>query len=309
MLARLFTVAMFLAPLAAPSPAAAKGNRTHAALAACALLDDAGNRLACYDALSVKLGLRKGPPKTEQWTVETKTDPLDDTSVVTAINSGEASRKTLRGPPLLVLRAQNGRTEAYISWGEYLGDSALVTLRIGDAEAQTSQWSVSTDHTATFYPADAIAFIRQLAQAERLVAQVTPYSESPQTVIFQLAGIDTILDQLAKAGDWAAKDVAAKRASAIMRGGIGIRFADPTRGQLASNGLPASATGVLLVEVKPGGLAQRAGLRTGDLVISMDGVGVQNAEALKSRLGKVVGGLTLTVWRGTKQMLFRVGPD
>ena len=103
---------------------------------------------------------------------------------------------------VLVLRCKSNKTEAYINWRDYLGSEAHVTWRIGAEDARTGRWVLSTDEKATFYPYDDIAFIRQLLNADRLVAQVTPYSETPVTAVFDLTGLTNVIIPLQEACGW-----------------------------------------------------------------------------------------------------------
>jgi hypothetical protein len=131
MVTRLVVMLAVCAPAVALSVTAAKAaNRLKEALAACALISHAGDRLLCYDALAADLGLRKERLTAGSWSIDSKVDPLDDSEVMSASNLGTASKQTLRGAPVLILRAQKGRTEAFISWGEYLGDSAPTNVKV-----------------------------------------------------------------------------------------------------------------------------------------------------------------------------------
>jgi len=89
------------------------------------------------------------------------------------------------------------KVEAYINWQDFLGsDEARVTLRFGQERPQTKGWSLSTDHVASFYPGEARAFLAKLLTVDKLVAQVTPYSESPVTAVFELNGLASVSPQL-----------------------------------------------------------------------------------------------------------------
>jgi len=95
-----------------------------------------------------------------EWRVSTEQNPLDDSRTVILI------------------------------WSSYLGlEQTPVTTRLGTGDAKTQQWPLSTDNQATFYPGNDAAFLEQLLSSDRLVAQTTPYSESPITAVFDLAGL------------------------------------------------------------------------------------------------------------------------
>jgi type VI secretion system protein VasI len=168
---------------------------------ACITLNDSAQRLACYDTLANKIN----PPKVsniDSWTVETETNPIDDSKTVYAINIATEGRGKFGEPIMLYLRCQSGEIESFIAWNDYLGlDSTEVTYRVGTSEAKTSTWNVSTDNTATFLPGPKFEikqFISDLASSDngRFVAQVTPYNENTVTAIFEVSGLTGILPQL-----------------------------------------------------------------------------------------------------------------
>src|SRR5256886_15776047 len=82
-------------------------------------------------------------------------------------------------------------------------DLTPVITRLGAGEAKNQKWPLSTDNKATFYPGDAAAFLEQLLAADRLVAQTTPYGESPITAVFDLAGLSAAVEALR--GGWPGK--------------------------------------------------------------------------------------------------------
>jgi type VI secretion system protein VasI len=177
-------------------------------IALCAAIVGELERLECYDQLARSLGLvavttvQLQDVGTGKWRVSTTIDPLDDSTTVVLILYADSGKSIWGDPIALVLRCDSKVTEAYINWHTYLGDEAHVTWRIGDASATTAKWSLSTDWEATFYPYDTIAFIRQLLAADRFVAQVTPYGESPITAVFDLTGLANAIPPLQEACGW-----------------------------------------------------------------------------------------------------------
>lgn len=164
-------------------------------IARCAVIDGDLERLECYDRLAQSLGLDRAqlvPTAVEgtgKWQVSVKTNPLDDTTTVTLVLLADSGTSTWGDRVALVLRCKSNKTEAYINWHDYLGSEARVTWRVGGDDAITRKWSLSTNSEATFYPDSDITFIQQLLDADRLVAQVTPYAENPVTAIFDLTGL------------------------------------------------------------------------------------------------------------------------
>lgn len=137
------------------------------------------------------------------WLVSEDTNPLDDSPVVTLINTASEGRARFGDAPTLVLRCRENTTEAYINWSDYLGsDGPVVSYRIGDGKMQRQRWSLSTDSRATFYPGSHIGFIKELVGANRFVARVTPYGESPVTAVFELSGLPEHVQKLQRACHW-----------------------------------------------------------------------------------------------------------
>jgi type VI secretion system protein VasI len=88
----------------------------------------------------------------------------------------------------------------YINWGVFIdSQSHEVTIRIDADEAVSDSWSVSTDHTATFYTGDRKAYFEALNKAKKLVVRTTPYGESPVLTTFNVAGFSNVSPALLKA--------------------------------------------------------------------------------------------------------------
>ena len=102
----------------------------------------------------------------------------------------------------LILRCKSNKTELYIIWNDYLGNESDVLTRVGKAKATTRRWSLSTDSQSTFYPESPISFIKRLSASNTLVAQVTPYNESPVTAVFKLAGLGNAIAPLQQTCHW-----------------------------------------------------------------------------------------------------------
>ena len=109
----------------------------------------------------------------------------------------------------------------------------------------------------------------------------------------------------------------------VRRPGLGIRAAIPVGPELAAQmGLPADY-GVLIVQVTPGGAADRAGLRGGnqraylgntpimlggDLIVAIDGQPIQDQQDLSDMMNKHRAGdtVTVTIYRGQRRMQVRI---
>jgi len=125
---------------------------------------------------------------TGKWNITEKINPIDDSKTITFILIADQGKGSYGDPIVLIIRYMSNETDVFISWGSYLGSEAYVLIRFGSEDAGILEWSLSTTSKATFYPMDSLFFIKKIFNAERLVAQVTPYSESPITAIFDIRG-------------------------------------------------------------------------------------------------------------------------
>ncbi len=154
-------------------------------------ITDADKRLSAYDAILEKNDLRKKSADesgNSKWIVSIDTDPLDDSEKITFILRSDTGNNIWGQSVALVIRKSGKETEFFISWGSYLGQEAVVTMRIGTAPSKKSKWTLSSDSKATFYPGNALEIVKEILTVDRIVAQVTPYNESPVTAVFDVKG-------------------------------------------------------------------------------------------------------------------------
>ena len=88
----------------------------------------------------------------------------------------------------------------------------------------------------------------------------------------------------------------------VTRGRIGVQIQDLDQSLAQSFGLPKSE-GALISKVEPNGPADKAGLRTGDVIVAVDGQPIGQMTELPSVIAAKKPGSTvaLGVWRGGKQ--------
>ncbi len=100
----------------------------------------------------------------------------------------------------------------------------------------------------------------------------------------------TVMDQLLKHGK-------------VPRGLLGINTQDVTEGLAKSFGR-SDTNGALVSQVVPGGPAQKAGVKAGDIVLDFDGRPVTGAGQLKNFVGQTKPGsmAKLTIWRNKKTL-------
>jgi type VI secretion system protein VasI len=165
------------------------------------------SRLVCYDTLAKTRNESRPsavvyPDVNDNWRVQQQKNPIDDSTTVSLVNVATEGESSFGRPIGLVIRCMSGATTLYINWNDYLGSEASVLTRIGTSEATRQRWPLSTDNEATFYPRDAVGFVKELMTADRLVAQVTPYNENPVTAVWNVAGLASAVEPLRKACNW-----------------------------------------------------------------------------------------------------------
>lgn len=102
-----------------------------------------------------------------------------------------------------------------------------------------------------------------------------------------------------------AKDVVAKlmKGGDIHRGWLGVKIEPVTQDVADSLGLP-EATGALVNEPQAGSPGEKAGIKVGDVITSVDGQAVKGPKELARMIGSMDPGKTVdvTLWRGGKSM-------
>ncbi|MBL4761258.1 MAG: hypothetical protein JKY93_00995 [Gammaproteobacteria bacterium] len=194
-------------------------------VATCAILEGDLERLECYDTLAEDNKLDKPqtvnttvnaiqkddnwqalvgmePPKPSKWSVNEKSNPIDDSQSVYLHLKADSGKSRRDDIVTMLIRCKSNKTELMLTWHDFLGRNVDVLTRIGNEKARTKRWSVSTDSKATFHPTGTIAFIKQMEKYNKLLAQVTPYSESPITAIFDTTGLSEALIPLKKTCNW-----------------------------------------------------------------------------------------------------------
>ena len=177
-------------------------------IAKCAVKPGDLDRLSCYDDFAKQQGL--AGPQTQptkisgkgNWQVSVKTNPVDDSKTVVLALRADSGKSKLGKPVTLITRCKSNTTVFYISWNDYLGRNTEVLTRVGSQDAVTKNWSLSTDSQATFHPRGTISFIKNMMDADNLVAQITPYSESPVTAIFDTSGLENAIKPLRETCNW-----------------------------------------------------------------------------------------------------------
>ncbi len=175
--------------------------------AKCAAIDGDLARLECFDGLArvKKLDGRQAQPVSTdgvgQWVVSADINPVDDSKTVTLLLRSDSGKNRWGKSPLLIVRCMSNSTSMIINWSAYLGREAEVLTRVGANKAATTRWALSTDSQATFHP-QPIAFLKQLLAETKMVAQITPYNESPVTAVFDTRGLENAIKPLRETCGW-----------------------------------------------------------------------------------------------------------
>ncbi len=175
--------------------------------AKCAVIDGDLARLECFDNLAKNKNLngRQVQPTTiagkGKWKVSVDVNPIDDSKTVTLVLDADSGQNRWGNSVFLVARCKSNTTELYIGWNDYLGSEADVLTRVGTNKAVTQRWSMSTDKKASFHRKP-IPFLKEMLTSPKLVAQVTPYNESPVTAIFNTAGLENAIKPLRETCSW-----------------------------------------------------------------------------------------------------------
>lgn len=154
-------------------------------------------------------GAPRHHPDSQWYFTGSRLDPLTDTINIHAVNSSngpinlEFGRQVL---PMLTLGCYQDRTQVYVAFPEkhIAIDDIRVRWRLDGGAIQDEVWRVASDNSTVghFSGRTAIPLARQLADADELVVSITPFSESNWTMVFDLTGIDSVVEQVRAACSW-----------------------------------------------------------------------------------------------------------
>ena len=101
-----------------------------------------------------------------------------------------------------------------------------------------------------------------------------------------------------------------KASGRVSRGRIGVQIQELTKELAASFGLPR-ASGALVNAVEPGGPAEKAGLKAGDIILKVNGSAINSTSDLPRLIGSIKPGqaTAVEVWRNRGAQSVTVVPD
>ncbi|UXZ55808.1 type VI secretion protein [Halomonas sp. 7T] len=175
---------------------------------ACTDISNDQRRLACYDA-EYRPAIER--ENVSEWNVSEQTSPIDDSKTVvlrtTAIEA-IAGRFGRDSRPNLILRCHENKTVMYFGFEQHhmadIQGYGRVTLRVDQQNAVTRNMKASTDSKALglWNGGQSIPVIRSMFDGDVLTVRATPFSESPITVQFPIAGLEEAISPLREACNW-----------------------------------------------------------------------------------------------------------
>lgn len=187
----------------------------HGAVASddCIRIENDLDRLACYDATSGRTP--KATPVVSgdgAWEIREETSKLTDqkTVVMTTSTGGPVScGRYTSAPVTLIVRCHENKTAIYFSTQCHMTSSdysnyGKVDIRLDNDEAFVMDMDASTDSRALGLWAGvwSIPLIKKMFGKQKLVARMTPFSESPVIVEMNIAGLESQITPLREACSW-----------------------------------------------------------------------------------------------------------
>jgi type VI secretion system protein VasI len=179
----------------------------------CRTIESDLDRLACYDRESGRTPVTTVVPTKSEWGVRVdESEMTDETTVVLRVESEDPVQCNFSGMerPTLILRCQENTTAVYIATdGCHMASSEYnnygdVTYRLDNDPARTRGFQESTDNRALglWSGGEAIPLIKAMLGHDEMLVRFTPFSSSPLTAKFPIAGLDEAVRPLREACGW-----------------------------------------------------------------------------------------------------------
>lgn len=180
----------------------------------CSFIENGIERLACFDEMFPRpdAEVEERSAETGEWSIRSETSAMtDDTDVYLTVESMDPIYCSWnRGERVtLMLRCQENTTSIIFITGCHMTSSRYndygdVTYRLDDEDPQVRGFEESTNNRALglWRGAQAIPFIRAMLDNQRLLARMTPYSENPMEMEFNISGLEEAIVPLRDACNW-----------------------------------------------------------------------------------------------------------
>jgi type VI secretion system protein VasI len=147
-----------------------------------------------------------------KWRIEREKSAMSDTyNVFASLSTSEQVSCRQYGAPstmTLWLRCMENTTSVIVSGNCHLAsgfyDYGKVTYRLDDTKAKTRSFEASTDNSALglWNGGEAIPFIKDMFDKEKLLVRLTPFGMNPVEVSFDIAGTEDAVKDLRAACSW-----------------------------------------------------------------------------------------------------------
>lgn len=145
-----------------------------------------------------------GTESTGAWVTKSKTNKMTDETDFVALNtsSDTYNKDGLTRETTLVLRCASNKTDAYLSFHDFMGsDDPYITMRLDGGKPTKKIWDGGEGGDAAFSP-QAVSFIKELSKHKKAIFGFEPYGSTMQVVEFDLTGIDKVAESLSEACKW-----------------------------------------------------------------------------------------------------------
>lgn len=136
----------------------------------------------------------------EKWKIITRPSALGDRDLIIIFLEPDFGEKGNMG-----IRCKDNSTEIIFNVGEYMGsESSLLEYKIGDSPIVKATVNPSTDGGA-FFIRNPIQFLKKLSGEKKLALRFKPYKSSSIERVFNIEGIEKIIEPIERACNWKLK--------------------------------------------------------------------------------------------------------
>lgn len=186
------------------------------ALEQCVALEDDALRLECYDAASGYTPSEKdsqsAPDGFGNWLFEEEVNAMtDDRDVFFSVNSSNEVRHEYSyqrgiGKATLIVRCRENSTALILVMdGKHMSDYQFgkVEYRLDGGDMKSRNWSESSDNKALgLWRGTGIPVLKDWVGGQKLIVRAAAYNESAQTMEFDIAGIDAVVEEIRGECGW-----------------------------------------------------------------------------------------------------------